>query len=322
MVDGSSRRRALQWPYQSHEKYEVLLREAAHIWYAGKGIQTQPKYPYILSEWSSWPKNIIVPEVVTYIAGQREQCQAERKPFPLHKFVHHGLSSQALLFNLIGPMVVRHDLAPLLTALAAAGVTWPAGDATATFELADRTVFNEDTGQPTSIDLVLEGNKASHPLFVECKFVEREFGGCSVFARGDCEGRNPVGNLSECYLHFLGRRYWDRLDQHGFLDTPLFSSAICPLATYYQFFREVLFALHKSGYFVLLYDERNPTFVRGGSSSGRGLLPFLLSTLPETAQPHVKSLTIQSLFEAIVEGGRQSDWTDDFAEKYRLPRGR
>ncbi|MHA1137260.1 MAG: PGN_0703 family putative restriction endonuclease, partial [Candidatus Thorarchaeota archaeon] len=57
-----------------------------------------------------------------------------------------------------------------------AGIAWPIGEVTAEFEYDDRTVFNEDSGQPTSIDLVVTGENKG--IFVEAKLVEREFGGC------------------------------------------------------------------------------------------------------------------------------------------------
>jgi hypothetical protein len=48
--------------------------------------------------------------------------------------------------------------------------------------------FNEDTGQPTLIDLVLF-DKNTHPkIFMESKLVEAEFGGCSFFRKGDKKG--------------------------------------------------------------------------------------------------------------------------------------
>jgi len=308
----------MQWPYPRHDTFEARLHEAAARWFSAKGFQTQKKYPYILGEWEDWWQNIILPEVAAYVRSERERCQAESKPFPLHKFAHHGLSSQAMLFNLVGPLVVRQDLAPMREAFAEQGVPWPDGVVMAKFELEDRAVFNEDSGQPTSIDLVLQGSEGTAPLFIESKFVEREFGRCSVFAKGDCDGRNPSYNRNECYLHFLGRTYWDRLDAHGFLASPLFAGPICPLACYYQFFREALFALQKGGYFVLLYDERNPTFVCAGSDGRRGLLPFLLSHLPGGALAKVKHVTVQAVFASIMASGRHSDWTGEFARKYGL----
>lgn len=216
----SSRRRAQTWQYPRHQDFERLLQSAAARWFADQGFSVQSKYPYILADLEHWPQNIIVPKVVAYVVAERARRQAKRIGFPLHKYVHHGLSSQALLFNLVGPLIVRNDLEPLQRAFDREGILWPTGEVTASFEREDRTVFNEDSGQPTSIDLVIEGDPSSPTLYLECKFVEREFGGCSVFSAGDCDGRNPAQDFDSCFLHHIGRRYWTQLEKHGFLSAP------------------------------------------------------------------------------------------------------
>lgn len=58
-----------------------------------------------------------------------------------------------MVFNLIGPLITRNDLHPLLDILKIKGIKNYIKKAQ--FEYEDRNVFNEDTGQPTSIDLVL-----------------------------------------------------------------------------------------------------------------------------------------------------------------------
>ena len=125
-----------------------------------------------------------------------------------------------MLFNLVGPLLTRSDLAPLQTAFAAAGIPWPAGTVQLRLEESDRKVFNEDTGQPTSIDFTVCGEDKEHSasLFVEAKLTEAAFGGCSVFAAGDCAGHNPLmvpGGLATCYLHHIGRTYWTHAHRAG-----------------------------------------------------------------------------------------------------------
>ena len=88
-----------------------------------------------------------------------------------------------MVFNLVGLLIVRKDFEPLRVAMERAGMAWPTGKVTAGFEYDERTVFNEDSGQPTSIDLVISGE--TEGIFIEAKLVEREFGGCSVFSGGD-----------------------------------------------------------------------------------------------------------------------------------------
>ena len=219
-----------------------------------------------------------------------------------------------MLFNLVGPLVVENDLSPLRKAFEAAQIFWPAGDVKAMFEVENRSVFNEDSGQPTSIDLVIKGDSNSRSLFIEAKLVEREFGGCSVMQGGDCDGRNPVNDFNRCYLHHIGRRYWELLEKHGFLKESVGSNSICPLALYYQFFRELLFAIESDGDFVLLYDERNPTFYTDGPAGERGLMPFLLSFVPEQLRKHVHQISIQK----VIASYEETEWLLDFKSKYSL----
>jgi len=296
-MNASGRSKAYTWPYPRHRTFERALRKTAAAWF--------------------WPDNIIDPAVAAYIQAEREQHKLEQKPFPLHKYIHHGLSSQAMLFNLVGPLIVRDDLGVLQDVFARQGLAWPEGVASADLEYEDRAVFNEDTGQPTSIDLVLK-DESGHPrLFVEAKLVEKEFGGCSVFSNGDCDGRNPARDFSLCYLHHIGRKYWSLLKKHGFLDGPIGTDTTCILTAYYQFFREVLFALEYDGTFVLLRDVRNPTLDCPNPAGRRGLMPFLSGMVPETLRPRIGSISIQQVVKAVEDSGRHP-WIVEFQEKYGL----
>ncbi len=320
----SSKALAKTWPYPRHHQYEVLLRTAAAHWFASHSLRTHPKYPYCLHDWTQWPQNIILPEVVAYIEQQKAQCLGH-DPFPLHKFLHHGLSSQAMLFNLVGPLLARNDLAPLQAAFGRADIPWPDGNVQLRLEESDRKVFNEDTGQPTSIDFTIygENENSGAPLFVEAKFTEAAFGGCSVFAGGDCAGHNPLhveSCLSTCYLHHIGRTYWTHALAQGFGESTLARGSICPFAVYYQFFRESLFALAKGGHFVLLYDARSPVFVRPGPDgpSSNGLWTFLLAQAPPSMRGRLHAVTIQQLVATIEECPGHLDWIGLFKQKYAL----
>ena len=129
------------------------------------------------------------------LANRHEQAKLG---YPLHRYLHHGLSSQAMLFNLIGPLIVRDDLKPLKVSIERIGLDWPEGNVKAAFEFENREVFQENQGQPTSIDLVIGEDLERPNIFIESKFVEKEFGGCSLFEKGDCDGRNPVPDFSIC----------------------------------------------------------------------------------------------------------------------------
>jgi len=314
----NSKEKAKTWPYPRHPHFVSEMRSAAAEWFARHGHDTRTRTPYILAQHGDWPYNIIMPQVVDYIRRDRNQREAVKQGFPLHSYIHHGLSSQAMVFNLLGPLIVSGDLGLLDPVFSAQGVEWPKGALTACFEYEDRDVFNEDSGQPTSIDVAIQAGSAPF-LFIEAKFTENGFGGCSVFASGDCDGRMPIHDLSTCYLHYIGRRYWELMCKHGLLEGPLAGNCTCILATYYQFYRELLFALELGGSFALLVDERNPAFQAEGADGGRrGLMPFLTSLLPASLQSRVTYVTIQQVVDAIERSGRHDEWIGEFRKKYGM----
>jgi hypothetical protein len=105
----SSRSRAQQWPFPRRRYFEHDLRKAASAWFAEQGCATHPQRSYCLKSRDDWPHNIILDEVAAYIARVKHASEEAGKPFPLHKYVHHGLSSQAMVFNLVGPLITRDD---------------------------------------------------------------------------------------------------------------------------------------------------------------------------------------------------------------------
>ncbi|MHA2424241.1 MAG: PGN_0703 family putative restriction endonuclease [Candidatus Thorarchaeota archaeon] len=317
MTKKSSRQLAQTWPYKRHKKYERELRDAAARWFSKMGFETNERMSYCLRSLENWPQNIICNDVAKYIHNERERNLGSES-FPLHKYLHHGLSSQAMVFNLVGPLIVREDFEPLRVVIEQAGIEWPREITTAEFEFDDRTVFNEDSGQPTSIDLVILGRPKG--IYIESKFVEKEFGGCSVFSGGDCDGRNPVSyGFDGCYLHHIGRRYWELMEEFSFCDTEFASGHICPFISYYQFFRELLLSLKKEGSFVLLHDERNPTFLKTSKNDDEaGLWPFLLEAVPKEHVDKIGRITVQQLVTTIDKSGRHDDWINDFKSKYGL----
>jgi hypothetical protein len=316
MLSGSeSKQRAKSWPYPRHRRVDRELRRIAAAWFAAKGYPVQDKRPYILDKLENWSKNIILPQVAEYIENERRTRQGAGEGFPIHKYLHHGLSSQAMVFNLIGPLIVRNDYEPLRALLASKNLPWPSGNVTGQFETEDRSVFNENYGQPTSFDVAITG-EAGPGVYIESKFIEPGFGGCSVYSDGDCDGRNPLHNPSLCYLDHIGRLYWQRVREHR-LDE-LAHGPICPMTLYYQFFREMLFALHMDGCFILLHDERNPSFSVDGPSGRRGAFALLTEQLPEHCRCRVGSVSIQEVAASIRNCGGHEDWIGEFEAKYGL----
>jgi len=313
----SSRALAQTWGYPRYRLFLEQVRTAATAWFRAKGRIVNSKFPYILSERRDWPYNIILDEVSDYI---KDTCKSQRTlglNFPLHKYLHHGLSSQAMLFNLVGPLLIRDDLLPLRNVIERKGLEWPGGGSRAMFEYEDRHVFNEDSGQPTSIDLVVMDAHDRPKIFIESKFVEKEFGGCSVFGAGDCDGQNPVEDTSKCYLNHIGRKYWSLIKKYGIDNGHIGKDAFCILANHYQFFREAIFAFEHQGIFILLCDERSPVFYSHGPRGPRGVMPFLVSLLPDELQRHVSYVTMQELVAEIESLGNH-DWVGEFKAKYGL----
>jgi len=315
----NSRQLAKIWPYPRQKPFVEVLQKAASLWFNKHGFTTHPKMPYCLDKHDNWTRNIILKEVAAYIQAE-QNSRLTKDAFPLHKYLHHGLSSQALLFNLVGPMITRNDFTPLQTVLINNNIPWPEGIVQARFEDDDRRVFNEDSGQPTSIDCLITSDGNETPLFIESKFVEKEFGGCSVFSEGDCDGQNPLNDLSSCYLHHIGRLYWKRMEEHGFLNSPMVSDHICPFTIYYQFFREAMYAIEKKGHFILLHDERNPVFIRTGSNGSpqRGLWPLLLEMTPANLKPFLHAVSFQQVVREIEKSIVHADWIGIFKEKYDI----
>lgn len=107
--------------------------------------------------------------------------------------------------------------------------------------------------------------------------------------------------------------------EFGFRETKLGSGHICPFTNYYQFFREILFAMTKGGSYVLLHDERSPAFVKGSKEDEKlGLWPFLKETIPNEYDSNVSRITIQEVVRSIEESGRLNDWIDEFKMKYGI----
>jgi len=320
-MNHNSKQNAQSWPYGRHKEFEEKLRKSNANWFAERAYAVNSRMSYLLESWEDWPKNIILPEVAHFIQAEQKLRNNLGERFPLHRYIHHGLSSQAMLFNLIGPLVVQGNLTPIKLALEEGGIFWPPEAVNPIFEVENRKIFNEDTGQPTSIDLVIKGYDNTRSLFIEAKLVEREFGGCSVFQGGDCDGRNPSKDFDHCYLHYIGRLYWTLLEKYGFLSGLAGSSPICPLALFYQFFRELVFAIESGGDFILLYDERNPSFYGDGSSGHRGLMPFLTTFVPEGISSRIHAISIQQLVESF-KRHEEFTWLTEFEKKYALTQER
>lgn len=325
LVKKSSRELTKTWPYKRYADFEKRLRDAATKWFKDNGCQTKPDMPYCLESFGMWDQNLITDGVREYIKGEVENKSAN-DPFPAHKYLHHGLSSQAMGFNLIGSMAVLDDFTPLRQVLKEKKIELPGSTDAVSFEHDDRKVFNEDVGQPTSIDVTYTDGKEN--VFIEVKLAEKEFGGCSIFKTGDCAGANPCkSRFNSCFLHHIGRKYWDLAKENGLLETDFFKGPICPFASNYQFFRELLFALEKNGSYVLLHDARSPVFTNeakvgvaedGTAYPETGLWPMLKQSLPKEVRSKMACITVQEMLTAGENMPIHEDWIAEFKKKYGI----
>jgi len=292
---------------------QALARNIAG-YYKEKGYATSLRYPWVLARRADWHKNIIVPEVWRYIEQQRRERRRKKVSMALHRWLHHGFSSQAFLFNLLGPLIVNEQWHILDEIVREAGIKLVGQISGADFELEDREVFNEARGQPTSVDLCLYTNN-EEKVFTEFKFTEKTFGWCSIFNSGNCDGKNPANDFDLCYLHRTDKKYWLLMEKHGLLTEQLKMSLQCPFATLYQLYRIILFALEKNGHFLLLYDERNPCFLTEYDNNTRGLFNVVYEALPAAVREKCHALSVQSLLP-ILKKHKKLRWTSELEKKY------
>lgn len=80
-----------------------------------------------------------------------------------------------------------------------------------------------------------------------------------------------------------------------------------------------MFALERNGYYVILYDKRNPAFLKSAPAGPRGLIPILLNSVPLDLQPYIKTMQIQDVVDVLDRSGY--GWVGDFREKYGIQKG-
>jgi hypothetical protein len=301
------------WEYQQYKSFRRLQNKFASDWFAKKKFMVQEKYPFILENNSQWKENIILENVANFIEKTKNEYENKKVPFPLHKYVHHGLSSQAMLFNLLGESTLKKDICFFFLLFSYENVCID-DNSELLFEYSDRKIFNELQRQPTSFDFAIKNDKGKS-IFLEAKYVETEFGKCSTIEGGECDGLNPINDVNSCYLTHCGRNYWDLMNKYA-LSEPYKNSLICPFAIYYQFYRELLFAIENNGYYVILIDKRNPAFIKTNGVNERGLIPVLTSHIPEEMKSIIKIVFIQDVVK-LLEKFNYS-WVEEFKNKYGL----
>ena len=130
------------------------------------------------------------------------------------------------------------------------------------------TILNEPV--PASIDIFLSG---PFRIAVQCTLMEQDAGKCSSVTWGHCNGSYAVqmGSQERCYLTDKGLRYWEYIPM-VFSWGGNVNHSPCPLQNNFQLVRRIFSASvgpdgklsPKRGHAILLYDDRNPAFRKGG----------------------------------------------------------
>jgi len=291
------------------EQFLSELRKRSKEYFKSKSYTTG-KYDYILEKHDDWEKNIILPVVREYLKKTKQES-AKKTRFSLHTSLHNGLSSQACLFNLIGPFVVaekQYDVLKQIINLTT-NIKIEGKIQEAKFEYTDPNTFQEHQRQPTSIDLYIATNKDR--IFLEFKLKEAGFGTCSIYNQGNCDGMNPKPNLELCYLHGRHRGYFELMEKYGLLK----DTESCPFVEFYQAYRLLLFSLEHKGKFLFVYDERNPAFLCEIDGRKRGKFQRFYNLLPDDIKSNVGVLTIQQI-EDYIEEQVKPEWIKEFRKRY------
>jgi hypothetical protein len=226
-----------------------------------------------------------------------------------------------MAFNLLGPLVVRKDLAPIKEAFVAVG-GWGGywDELYAYFEAHDRKVFSEPEGLPTCVDFAIQGN--GNGIFADVIFTQSGFTGCPYIKDGSCDGKNPCwfGKLAECALTRSGNTLWTQMEKWAMSESTRIDGDTCPFVNYYSFFQKLLFSMVNDGVYILITDERNPLFVQRDEKGNLvdGLCQQLSEALPRHRWGRVGAFTIQDLVRAIEKTGRHGDWIQEFKDKYAI----
>ncbi len=250
--------------------------------------------------------------------------------FERHKWFRSMNSSQALAQSVLGNLAI-HGLLDNLAEL-------QDDDGTPLFGTAQLSANNfamehkvDHLGEPrrTSLDGYIGGD---YQIAIECKFTEAEVGTCSrprltpVDSNYESEYCNGAyikqrARKDRCSLTEVGVLYWRYIPQlfHWNSDQDLIP---CPLAANYQLVRNILaigvsptgeVSLTK-GHVVLIYDERNPAFQRGGA----GLNAFMETQRALQEPMMLRKCSWQRITQLIRSKGILSWLTEQLLLKYGL----
>lgn len=221
--------------------------------------------------------NVIFNPVSSY--QERELLLNEIPIKARHRWFRSMSSSQAVAQSILGNLKVYDRLHYLSELSDDAGfpLMGEAGPSRDNFQM-EYTVDYLNEPRPTNLDGFIAGD---YRVAIECKLLEREVGTCSRprLKKEDkdyCNGTYTYqkGRQERCSLTNIGVAYWKYIP-----DLFKWRSNVdpdpCPLRNNYQLVRNILAAsvrpdgslLPEKGHVVLIYDERNPAFQKGGKGS-------------------------------------------------------
>lgn len=209
--------------------------ERRQRWYRAEVLgASHGRYGHILSEKEAAAGSNFILSEAREAARQRERAGKGTAP----RTFNNMLSSQAMCFNVFGPLAARLELAaevlkPFIDGLiriTAIHIEYtPAGD-----------VFFDQSGTGgVDCDILIEGSTTTGRLIqvIETKFVEPKFSVCGFRRPGRkekgqqvCPRDVPVGtDLSAClYVQTKGYAYWKRTKEHQLLVSSALGEQGCP----------------------------------------------------------------------------------------------
>lgn len=186
-------------------------------------------------------------------------------------------------------------------------------------------------GEPrrTSLDGFISGK---YQVAVECKFTEAEVGSCSRpslrpsdsnYGTDLCDRTftRQRGRRERCSLTKLGVLYWKYVPELFEWQNDI-DLIPCPLHKNYQLVRNILAACvqpdgtvsPESGHVILIYDERNPAFQKGG----KGFIAFTETRQALREPTMLRKCSWQRIIQHIRNEGILSWLTEQLGLKYGL----
>lgn len=182
--------------------------------------------------------------------------------------------------------------------------------------------------RPTSIDALIMGR---HAIAIECKLMEAEVGSCSRprlkkkesnYERDHCDGTYTVQREREkrCSLTEIEVKYWDHVPR-VFKWVADGDHRPCPLRANYQLVRNLLSVSVPSkalpsgdGHVVLVYDDRNPAFQKGG----RGYAAYEETRCALRDRERLKRCSWQKIVQVVRAEKRLAWLADQLDAKYGI----